>query len=546
MQKKVFKILILIIITALTAVGFAACDNKVTPAFITEVSVSALPKQYYAKGEKFNIEGGALKVVYSDGGSVVIPMSDPEVIISHEGTDVVNGALGYKIADVDYKGFKTGFRFSVDTNPVAEIALSGEPQAIYAVSEIRKEPILKDVKLTVNYQNVGNAPKIINLNDTASSLKTKGVYLENFSVAKTGLYQFEVWYKATVFKIGYEVVGEDWIIEESVFYENSITKNYLIGDEIQLGTAEIKSTYNSLKEEKTKLTLDRIFFLGENNEEEPVSTAAAGKFKFVIKGKEFDFTDSNKYFINVYNPDETANIDKLLLKKAAGSAGSNNEGFLNVNDSKTYAQYLAQTVLGLKMKDGNTVTIYGDTDGVSVHFAVPDPENNNKPSVDADGNLLVGDEFDEAAYAAALTLGQSFDIVFRYKAQAGLACTAGVTVRKYISKTIIENWSTVKLDYTYAEGLTFDFGGATLKYEYDDGTSDEPVSIQAQYALPANERVIQFNNKNAIAVETFNMSVGRHKNQFYIAVQRSLIIDGVETPHDAGRLYLDYTVRAAA
>ena len=86
MMTKLLKAIILICFAALMLCVPAMAEELAEPdpsRTVASVEVAQMPdKTVYVIGEEFSAEGGVIKIVYSDGAYVLLPMTHPDVKMS--------------------------------------------------------------------------------------------------------------------------------------------------------------------------------------------------------------------------------------------------------------------------------------------------------------------------------------------------------------------------------------------------------------------------------------------------------------------------------
>ena len=83
---------------------------------------------------------------------------------------------------------------------------------------------------------------------------------------------------------------------------------------------------------------------------------------------------------------------------------------------------------------------------------------------------------------------------------------------------------------------------------YADSKADTEVRLQDEYEKPdENERLIRMKNLKAVEAKTFDMSVGEHKNQYYINISgyEVTVNDEKYEVENGGRIYISYVVQKA-
>lgn len=101
---------------------------------ITSIEVASEPsKMQYVVGEELTLEGGTIKVNYSDGSSEEIPMTSEEVSYVAPNMNMANDkniTLNYKDNKVTFKVKVTTAMYTVSFDPNYEGAAAGEPASV--------------------------------------------------------------------------------------------------------------------------------------------------------------------------------------------------------------------------------------------------------------------------------------------------------------------------------------------------------------------------------------------------------------------------------
>lgn len=519
MKKRIAIIIFAVVLTAaLSALTLVGC-NKTNENTVSEygISMNTLPQQYYVQDETFSSDGGSIRVGLTETGDTgvardgfkIVSLSDPDVKISYPGTAIAGEV---KTAIITYHGLKTSYKYYVATsaNAIESVTFSLEedgvaPSLKYAVTttDLRSNADFNDLIMTVKYRESTGRPDQRNyVKDIPFA--SNGVYLTNFDPTKIGKKTMSLNYLATQYDLDYEVVKDDWI-ERVDLSTDGLMLNYFVGGELELGNSAFTYYYNSGKVEKKAVTAADVN--GFSSEE---ITASYGKY--------FAITDAvgtaQTFNYKIYDASVTSNMKRM--EKYTGL------GFLNYLDKMSYDDYMKANVFRIFLNDTDFIEITGDNE----NLAVTKKTDNSS--------------FDAVAYAAALTKGQQFNLVFTYGGNNAISSEVTFTVAVLWKNTAITGWQN---DFTVAKDGAFNFGEAKLTKIFEDGSTKE-FSIQEEFEKKvASERAFSINGSGATPVYAFDTSKTGSFETYYISVVGTVTVNGEEYNHNkTGRLYISYTV----
>lgn len=486
MKNKLFKFFILILAFGCLMIAFAGCDdndiNIDKP--VKSVLIKTKPQQYYLVNDTIDLTNGELLVNYVDGTSITVSFLDGRVDIDHPGTNIPDVTNTMRIS---YGGVSTTMFYTVTkTNKIESITVEGTPEQKYSVGSSIG---LKNVKLVIKYVGVAKTKEVWLTSDNKG--KYSDTYLHNnqikivgFNSEKVGHYMFNIKYLSSDFYFSYEVVKDTWITDVDIVNESVIKKDYFIGDKLELNGAQIRVHKSDGSSPPVNITADMI---------SGFSTSVEGKFTMNVSYFEF----LGKKLPVEYNVLQDSEIESITYKI------EDNEANVYVGDN-------------VKFNKSYIIVLLKDKESIKVSLS------NSEVELTCEGK-----PFEEVIKT---DIGRKFTIDINYK---GHTSSFALTVLKRVIEQKILNAESIKAEYKADE--TFDFGDAKMRVTYDDGTYYE-VSLQEQYALEIDQRVIGFMNKKAVDVDTFDMAIGEHSEEFYIK------ITGNGNTGVLGRYYINYTV----
>lgn len=546
MKNKKNFVLICLILSALAAC-LCAC-NKKDNVFVDTGIELYYAKQYYVEGEKFTPEGGLLKVnTYNakkqEESYRLIDLTDSEVTL----INTTASRVGTHVVTVNYKGFETQFKYIVqeEENAVESVSFvvgedSGAP--VYSVSNIRDEIDFEDfigMKFIIKYRNKKINDVELSLADKENYYYDEGIDYTGFDVSTAGMKNITFTLFATDAVVPYKVTETDFIYDyEFVKYNSyyndydvvaksdSVRTNYLVGEEFDAQNTKIRYIYKSLKKA------------------EPVDVSASDCVSY------FDTTspaEGKTFYLSTLVGVESFLYDVYEKDDIKGVAINNKDfdtptpGFLYVwtektaSGYKTYEQYISEIKLCLVAdeKGEKTIPVTGaDEEDIALYYIVPDEKD-----------LSLKKEFTKEVYDEIKKTACEYEIIAVYKKNPD-AYTRRIffTTLNFVTRIDFENWGDIKT--SYISGETFSFGNAKATVRYADGKTVE-VLLQDEYEKGSNdERYVRINDKYAIEAKSFDMSVGKHEKQYYVAISGyEIYIDGEKYVTDTGRLYINYVVK---
>lgn len=550
-NKKLILILIATITVIAAATVLSACDKN--KGKFVDVGIELYSaKQYYVEGETFTPEGGILKV-YSYNEKTkeekyrFVDLTDKDVILEN----TTGARVDTYTVTARYKGLSTRFKYIVqkEENAVASVdfVLSEDHGApVYSVSDIRSEIDFSDfigMKFVIKYRDTKKQDEEVPLWD-ANSYRFYDLSYSGFDVKTAGEKNITFTCIATDIVLPYKVTEDDFVYDfEFVQYkkgeynrvekENSVRRNYLVGEKFDAQNTKIRYIYKSLKKA------------------EPVDISESQ-----ISG--FDTTsvsDKKMFVLSLLTGVETFNYS-VFEETAVKGVTLNNEdfsqptpGFNDVWTEKTkgewmsYEEYIDAIKLCLVLdKDGKQyVPVTGAHEDIILYYVTPDEQD-----------LSLKKEFTKEVFDKLKKTAREYEIIAVYRKNPE-AYTRRIffTMRNFVTGIDFVNLNVDNLVFT--EGDAFSFGEATATVHYADGKT-KTVRLQDEYEKPAeNERLIRMKHNAAEAVEakTFDMSAGEHKKQYYITANidvsdYDVTVNGEKFVEDNGfRIYISYVVQKA-
>lgn len=544
-NKKLILILIATITVIAAATVLSACDKN--KGEFVDVGIELFSaKQYYVEGESFTPEGGILKV-YSYNEKTkeekyrFVNLTDKDVTLEN----TTGARVDTYTVTARYKGLATRFKYIVqkEENAVSSVdfVLSEDHGApVYSVSDIRSEIDFSDfigMKFVIKYRNTEKQDEEVPLWDE-NSYRFYDLSYSGFDVKTAGLKYVTFTCIATDVVLPYTVTEEDFkydfeFVKEvekgkyvSVTKENSVRRNYFVGEKFDAQNTKIRYIYKSLKKE------------------EPVDISESQ-----ISG--FDTTtasDKKMFILSLLTGVETFNYSVFEETAVKGVTLNNKDfsqptpGFNRVWTEKTkrewasYEKYIEEIQLALVMdeKGEHYVPVTGADEDIILYYVKPDEQN-----------LSLKQEFTKEVFDELKKTACEYEIIAVYRKNPEVyARRIFFTVKNFITGIDFVN---LNVDLTFTEGDAFSFGEATATVHYADGKT-KTVRLQDEYEkTDVNERLIRMKNLNAVEAKTFDMSLGEHKNQYYISISDyEVTVNGEEfVENNGGRIYISYVVQKA-
>lgn len=548
-NKKLILILIATITVIAAATVLSACDKN--KGEFVDVGIELYSaKQYYIEGETFTPEGGILKV-YSYNEKTkeekyrFVDLTDKDVTLEN----TTGARVDTYTVTARYKGLSTRFKYIVqkEENAVSSVdfVLSEDHGApVYSVSDIRSEIDFSDfigMKFVIKYRDTkkqdeevpfwdANSYRFYDLSYTGFDVKTAGEKHITFTCIATDVV---LPYKVTEddFVYDFEFVKYDKEKKEyvSVKKEDSVRRNYLVGEKFDAQNTKIRYIYKSLKKEKP-VDISESQISGFD------TTTASDKKMFILSL----ITGVETFNYSVF--EETAVKGVTLNNKdfSQPTPGFNyvwTEKTQDEDEWKSYEKYIEEIQLALVMdeKGEHYVPVTGADEDIILYYVTPDEQD-----------LSLKKEFTEEVFDKLKKTACEYEIIAVYRKNPEVyARRIFFTVKNFITGIDFIN---LNVDLVFTEGDAFSFGEAKAIVHYADSNADTEVRLQDEYEkADENTRLIRMKNLKAVEAKTFDMSVGEHKNQYYINISGyEVTVNGKEYVVDTGRLYISYVVNKKA
>ena len=550
------KKLILILIATITVIAAAtvlfACDKN--KGEFVDVGIELYSaKQYYVEGESFTPEGGIL-IVYSYNEKTkeekyrFVDLTDKDVTLEN----TTGARVDTYTVTARYKGLSTRFKYIVqkEENAVSSVdfVLSEDyvDRLKYSVSDIRSEIDFSDfigMKFVIKYRDTTKQDEEVPLWDE-NSYRFYDLSYSGFDVKTAGEKNITFTCIATDFVLPYKVTEDDFVYDfefvkydkekkeyVSVKKEDSVRRNYLVGEKFDAQNTEIRYIYKSLKKA------------------EPVEISESQ-----ISG--FDTTtpsDKKMFMLSLRTGIETFNYSVFEEDDVKGVTVNNKDfsqptpGFNYVWTEKTkrewksYEEYIEEIQLALVMdeKGEHYVPVTGADEDIILYYVTPDEQD-----------LSLKKEFTKEVFDKLKKTAREYEIIAVYrKNPEAYARRIFFTMRNFVTGIDFVNLNVENL--TFTEGDAFNFGKATATVHYADGKT-ETVGLQEEYEkADENTRLIRMKNTKAVEAKTFDMSAGEHKKQYYITANidvsvYDVTVNGEKFVEDNGfRIYISYVVQKA-
>lgn len=548
-NKKLILILIATITVIAAATVLSACDKN--KGEFVDVGIELYSaKQYYVEGETFTPEGGIL-IVYSynektkEEKNRFVDLTDKDVTLEN----TTGARVDTYTVTARYKGLSTRFKYIVqkEENAVASVdfVLSedyGKPK--YSVSDIRREIDFSDfigMKFVIKYRNTEKQDEEVPLWD-ANSYRFYDLSYSGFDVKTAGEKNITFTCIATDFVLPYTVTEEDFEYDfefvkkdnktkeyVSVKKEDSVRRNYFVGEKFDAQNTKIRYIYKSLKKaEPVDISESQISGFD--------TTTASDKKMFILSLR----TGVETFNYSVFEEDDVKGVTVNNKDFSQPTPGFNyvwTEKTQYEDEWKSYEKYIEEIQLALVMdeKGEHYVPVTGADEDIILYYVTPDEQD-----------LSLKKEFTEKVFDELKKTACEYEIIAVYRKNPK-AYTRGIffTVKNFITGIDFVNLNVENL--TFTEGDAFSFGEATATVHYADGKT-KTVRLQDEYEkADENERLIRMKNLNAVEAKTFDMSAGEHKNQYYISISDyEVTVNGEKfVENNGGRIYISYVVQKA-
>lgn len=545
-NKKLILILIATITVIAAATVLSACDKN--KGEFVDVGIELYSaKQYYVEGETFTPEGGILKV-YSYNEKTkeekyrFVDLTDKDVILEN----TTGARVDTYTVTARYKGLSTRFKYIVqkEENAVSSVdfVLSEDHGApVYSVSDIRQYIDYSDfigMKFVIKYRDTKKQDKEVPLWDETNYDIDEGINYTGFDVKTAGEKYITFTCIATDVVLPYKVTEDDFVYDfEFVQYkkgeynrvekENSVRRNYLVGEKFDAQNTKIRYIYKSLKKA------------------EPVDISESQISGFDTKNP----SDKKTFMLSLRTGVETFNYSVFAetAVKRMELVSMPEPGIHDIWTEKTqgewkeYEEYIDAIKLCLVLnEDGKQyVPVTGADEDIILYYVTPDEQD-----------LSLKKEFTKEVFDKLKKTECEYEIIAVYrKNPEAYARRIFFTVKNFITGIDFVNLNVENL--TFTEGDAFSFGEATATVHYADGKT-KTVRLQDEYEkADENERLIRMKNTKAVEAKTFDMSAGEHKKQYYITANidvsvYDVTVNGEKFVEDNGfRIYISYVVQKA-
>lgn len=547
-NKKLILILIATITVIAAATVLSACDKN--KGEFVDVGIELYSaKQYYVEGETFTPEGGILKV-YSYNEKTkeekyrFVDLTDKDVILEN----TTGARVDTYTVTARYKGLATRFKYIVqkEENAVASVdfVLSEDHGApVYSVSDIRSEIDFSDfigMKFVIKYRNTEKQDEEVPLWDETNYYFDKGINYTGFDVKTAGLKYITFTCIATDVVLPYKVTEDDFVYDfefvkydkekkeyVSVKKEDSVRRNYLVGEKFDAQNTKIRYIYKSLKKaEPVDISESQISGFDTTN--------ASDKKMFMLSLR----TGIETFNYSVFEETDVKGVTLNNKDFSQPTPGFNDvwtEKTQDEDEWKSYEKYIEEIQLALVMdeKGEHYVPVTGADEDIILYYVTPDEQD-----------LSLKKEFTKEVFDKLKKTECEYEIIAVYRKNPEVyARRIFFTVKNFITGIDFVN---LNVDLVFTEGDAFSFGEATATVHYADGKT-KTVRLQDEYEkTDENTRLIRMKNLKAVEAKTFDMSVGEHKNQYYINISGyEVTVNGKEYVVDTGRLYISYVVQKA-
>lgn len=548
-NKKLILILIATITVIAAATVLSACDKN--KGEFVDVGIELYSaKQYYVEGETFTPEGGILKV-YSYNEKTkeekyrFVDLTDKDVILEN----TTGARVDTYTVTARYKGLATQFKYIVqkEENAVASVDFvltenHGAP--VYSVSDIRSEIDFSDfigMKFVIKYRDTKKQDEEVPLWDE-NSYRFYDLSYSGFDVKTAGLKYITFTCIATDVMLPYKVTEDDFVYDfefvkydkekkeyVSVKKEDSVRRNYLVGEKFDAQNTEIRYIYKSLKKaEPVEISESQISGFD--------TTTPSDKKMFMLSLR----TGIETFNYSVFEETAVKRIDLVSMPEP---------GFNDVWTEKTkrewksYEEYIDDIKLNLVLNEKDkwyNISVTGADEDIILYYVTPDEQD-----------LSLKKEFTEKVFDELKKTACEYEIIAVYRKNPEVyARRLFFTVKNFITGIDFVNLNVENL--TFTEGDAFSFGEAKAIVHYADSTADTEVRLQEEYEkADENERLIRMKNTNAVEAKTFDMSAGEHKKQYYITANIDIFkydvtVNGEKFVEDNGfRIYISYVVQKA-
>lgn len=548
-NKKLILILIATITVIAAATVLSACDKN--KGEFVDVGIELYSaKQYYVEGETFTPEGGIL-IVYSYNEKTkeekyrFVDLTDKDVTLEN----TTGARVDTYTVTARYKGLSTRFKYIVqkEENAVSSVdfVLSEDyvDRLKYSVSDIRSEIDFSDfigMKFVIKYRDTTKQDEEVPLWDE-NSYRFYDLSYSGFDVKTAGEKYITFTCIATDFVLPYTVTEDDFVYDFefvkkdkktneyfSVKKEDSVRRNYFVGEKFDAQNTEIRYIYKSLKKaEPVEISESQISGFD--------TTTPSDKKMFMLSLR----TGIETFNYSVF-AETTVKRMELVSMPEPGIHDIWTEK--TQGEWKSYEEYINDIKLNFVLNEKDKwydVPATGADEDIILYYVTPDEQD-----------LSLKKEFTKEVFDKLKKTECEYEIIAVYrKNPEAYARRIFFTVKNFITGIDFVNLNVENL--TFTEGDAFSFGEATATVHYADGKT-KTVRLQDEYEkTDENERLIRLKNTKAVEAKTFDMSAGEHKNQYYITANidvsdYEVTVNGEKFVEDNGfRIYISYVVQKA-
>lgn len=552
-NKKLILILIATITVIAAATVLSACDKN--KGEFVDVGIELYSaKQYYVEGETFTPEGGILKV-YSYNEKTkeekyrFVDLTDKDVTLEN----TTGARVDTYTVTARYKGLSTRFKYIVqkEENAVSSVdfVLSEDHGApVYSVSDIRSEIDFSDfigMKFVIKYRDTKKQDEEVPLWDE-NSYRFYDLSYSGFDVKTAGEKNITFTCIATDVVLPYKVIEDDFVYDfefvkydkekkeyVSVKKEDSVRRNYLVGEKFDAQNTKIRYIYKSLKKaEPVDISESQISGFD--------TTTASDKKMFILSL----ITGVETFNYSVFEETAVKGVTVNNKDFSQPTPGFNyvwTEKTQDEDEWKSYEKYIEEIQLALVMdeKGEHYVPVTGADEDIILYYVTPDEQD-----------LSLKKEFTEKVFDELKKTACEYEIIAVYRKNPEVyARRIFFTVKNFITGIDFVN---LNVDLVFTEGDAFSFGEAKAIVHYADSNADTEVRLQDEYKkADENTRLIRMKNLKAVEAKTFDMSAGEHKKQYYITANIDIFkydvtVNGEKFVEDNGfRIYISYVVQKA-
>lgn len=205
-------------------------DVNIIPVNVKEIEINKLPKKtaYVATKEKLDLSGGSIKVIFNDGTSEIINMTDK--VISSSGFD--NSKVGKNTITVKYGNYSKSFEININECNINSIKINKKP-SLTTYFQNTSEIELSGGSISVIYSDTYN--EVIEMTN-------ENIKVVEFDTSNSGIKKVTLSYQGKTTSYDILVIEKNIDKIEVVTIPDSITNNKT-GTEMDLSDGEIEIHY---------------------------------------------------------------------------------------------------------------------------------------------------------------------------------------------------------------------------------------------------------------------------------------------------------------